>query len=85
MSPRVTPSLTHIYITHHRALCNVVSNNNVTCCHIHNVDLYVNKMHLHIIYDDTSLDFVANAHLSPHFPTLLSNSDHTYVLQKADN
>lgn len=42
-------------------------------------------MHLHIIYDDTSLDFVANAHLSPHFPTLLSNSDHTYVLQKADN
>ena len=41
-------------------------------------------MHLltHIQYD-TSLDFVANAHLSPHFPTLLSNSDHTcYKKQK---
>ena len=43
-------------------------------------------MHLltHIQYD-TSLDFVANAHLSPHFPTLLSNSDHTCYKKQTIN
>ena len=39
----------------------------------------------HTIYDDTSLDFVLKAHLSPHFPTLLSNSDHTCYKKQTIN